>query len=406
MRTADTMVDDTGGRCPEVTGKLCSVALVVSLGLMQAACDTSALGVDGSGGSGSAESGSTAGGTIGSGGSVGTPGSGSQQASAYLQSADDDGLISIEAEHYDGAKQVSSRIWRAGDDSDASGSGVVEAVPNSGSLIDSDVESNSPGLDYSVNFNRTGTHYVWLRMYAMNGNDNSAHVGLNGVLQSGSDRIQLENPGTGDWEWSQNTRDGNVATINVEQTGVQTLNLWMREDGAQIDKIVLVHASNYTPSGSGPAESDRSGGDGTSVTVPGGGNGGSGTGGSGGDGGDDVDLAVETGGSTDTGGTDGGGGDDTDIPEIGAGTVGSGGTPVDRRVSLSWNPSTSGNVKGYYVYHGTIPDHYVDKVWVGSSNAHEFQIAVSGDHFFAVTAVSQDDVESGFSVEASVSVSP
>jgi hypothetical protein len=62
--------------------------------------------------------------------------------------------------------------------------------------------------------------------------------------------------GTG-WTWSKSTMDGPVATFNVSSTGLHTVNVWMREDGFEIDKIVLTVNSSYTPTGTGPAESAR-----------------------------------------------------------------------------------------------------------------------------------------------------
>ncbi len=49
----------------------------------------------------------------------------------------------------------------------------------------------------------------------------------------------------------------NRATVNVSSTGPHSVNIWMREDGSTIDKIVLTTSSGYTPSGAGPAESPR-----------------------------------------------------------------------------------------------------------------------------------------------------
>jgi hypothetical protein len=51
--------------------------------------------------------------------------------------------------------------------------------------------------------------------------------------------------------------DGAVAAINVATAGLHTVNVWMREDGFVLDKIVLSTSSNYAPSGNGPAESPR-----------------------------------------------------------------------------------------------------------------------------------------------------
>jgi hypothetical protein len=46
-------------------------------------------------------------------------------------------------------------------------------------------------------------------------------------------------------------------SVNVG-SGVQALNLWMREDGLYIDKILLTSDMGYVPAGMGPAESPRS----------------------------------------------------------------------------------------------------------------------------------------------------
>src|SRR5262249_5672760 len=60
------------------------------------------------------------------------------------------------------------------------------------------------------------------------------------------------------YTWSRSTLDGPVARITVTTTGVHVLNLWMREDGTVVDKIVLTTNANYVPTGLGPPESGRS----------------------------------------------------------------------------------------------------------------------------------------------------
>ena len=86
--------------------------------------------------------------------------------------------------------------------------------------------------------------------------DDSLHVGLDGAALASSDRLSTFNS---TWTWSRETMDGVVATINVTSAGVHTVNLWMREDGMVVDKLLLTTSSGYAPSGSGPAESPRSG---------------------------------------------------------------------------------------------------------------------------------------------------
>ena len=36
--------------------------------------------------------------------------------------------------------------------------------------------------------------------------------------------------------------DGPVATLNVTTAGLHTINVWMREDGARIDRVLLTNS--------------------------------------------------------------------------------------------------------------------------------------------------------------------
>jgi hypothetical protein len=64
-----------------------------------------------------------------------------------------------------------------------------------------------------------------------------------------------------DPSWSGDTVSSNgwssecPACLDVTSPGIHTINVWMREDGLQIDRILLTTASGYTPSGAGPDES-------------------------------------------------------------------------------------------------------------------------------------------------------
>lgn len=122
---------------------------------------------------------------------------------------------------------------------------------SSPSNFDLDV-ANAPQINYTVEFNRTGTHYVWVRGWGPDTAGDSVNIGLDGQLSPNAGRI-------GDfpllaWSWVNFTRDGVIATINVPTTGRHTLNAWVRENGFKLDKIVLTKSSTYIPSGSGPAE--------------------------------------------------------------------------------------------------------------------------------------------------------
>ncbi|MCP5185068.1 MAG: hypothetical protein H6993_13970, partial [Pseudomonadales bacterium] len=115
-------------------------------------------------------------------------------------------------------------------------------------------DTASPRLDYAISFNRAGTHYVWIRGIGATGSDDSLHAGLDGVPTATADRITGFSSAVA---WSRSTMDGVVAFVSVPSAGTHTLNVWMREDGMVVDKIVVTSSDTYVPTGNGPAESLR-----------------------------------------------------------------------------------------------------------------------------------------------------
>ncbi|QOV91781.1 Kelch repeat-containing protein [Humisphaera borealis] len=175
-------------------------------------------------------------------------------AAAYQQGTGGNALMSMEAEAYDAAVAQGGKTWTAYTGAGFSGTGARQATPNTGANIDAGYLTGSPRLDFRVNFARTGTHYVWVRGLGATDQDNSLHVGLDGVAPTTSDKLTFPNTSYG---WSRATMDGPIATINVPTTGLHTISIWMREDGVVADKIVLTASSTYTPTGTGPAVSSR-----------------------------------------------------------------------------------------------------------------------------------------------------
>jgi hypothetical protein len=172
----------------------------------------------------------------------------------YIQSIGPEGLVSIEAENYDLHVPQGNHQWVLTSPAGASGT-AMQAAPNSGTNVDTNYQSTSPRLDYQIDFVKTGTHTVWLRGFAPTKTDDSVHVGLNGVPLNSSDRMSRFSVAT--WIWSNHTMDRAVAQIEVTKTGLHTLNVWMREDGFILDKIVLTKDAGDTFSGFGPDESPR-----------------------------------------------------------------------------------------------------------------------------------------------------
>jgi glucose/arabinose dehydrogenase len=171
----------------------------------------------------------------------------------FMQDTGTNGIVSAEVEHAHATLAQGGHAWTSDTTAGASGT-ALRATPNSGSNNNTGYTTNSPRLDFKVSFAKTGTHYIWIRGIGASGNDDSVHAGLDGAASTSSDRISSF--GTG-FTWSKATMDGVSATISVPSTGVHTINLWMREDGFVVDKIVVTTSSSYVPSGTGPAESPR-----------------------------------------------------------------------------------------------------------------------------------------------------
>lgn len=180
---------------------------------------------------------------------------------------EEDGVVALEAEGptgtLTGSGDEADHYWEVFDDGDASGGKAVWALPNvstgTGTVGHTGDSTDGPALTYDVEFASTGTYYVFVRMRGPSGESDSVHVGLDGdtpVTYGG----QGLGEGTGtDWGWSHGvTSDGtpgDYVTISPDSAGVHTLRLYMREDGTQVDKLLLIRASSppADPSDTGPS---------------------------------------------------------------------------------------------------------------------------------------------------------
>jgi hypothetical protein len=164
------------------------------------------------------------------------------------------GLVSIEVEHFDSVTSAGGHDWVTVEFDGASGSASLQSLPNDGASINTDFETSSPRLDFLVDFALDGRHFIWLRGIGASGTDDSAHVGLDGAGQQSSDRMSRF---SNTWQWSKATMDGKRAFLDVPSAGEHVLNIWMREDGFVLDKVVLTTDRTYRPEGLGPDESPR-----------------------------------------------------------------------------------------------------------------------------------------------------
>jgi hypothetical protein len=186
---------------------------------------------------------------------------GAKAAKPFQQDGGADGIVSMEAEHFDDNIATSRGQWEEVGPTGAF-TGVAGMQCNGAGVIKDNYATTSPSLAYNINFVATGTHYVWILGYGPTGNDDSCHMGLDGqpittgLWMSGWNGIYV---------WSNSATNGR-ATFDIPAPGVHTLNIWVREDGFIADKIVVTTNPDYTPTGDGPPESPR--GLPASATVP------------------------------------------------------------------------------------------------------------------------------------------
>jgi len=166
----------------------------------------------------------------------------------FLQ--DGTGLVSMEAEHYQANVPNIGYSWSPVTIPGYSGSGALPVMPDDGrSPLNA---GGGPRLDYQVRFTRAGTHYVWIRALSHSSASDSLYVGLDGATTGALYMTGMNLDGQ-TWTWTRQ-RSGGVATINVTSIGLHTINVWMRESGIVLDKLVLTTRSSYAPTGQGPPE--------------------------------------------------------------------------------------------------------------------------------------------------------
>ncbi|MFA3792024.1 hypothetical protein AB6T38_12975 [Aliiglaciecola sp. SL4] len=203
---------------------------------------------------------------------------------AALAHQEHSGFVIIEAENFATQHLDSKRRWlvfsqntpsHIYSDSDqahydgASNGSYIELLPDTRSNHHEDIVrnenfTNQAGtmavLSYPVYFKTPGKYYVWARAYSTGSEDNGVHIGLNGSWPESAKRLQLCQ-GKHAWTWSSAQRrdtnhcgSPNTITIHVPQKGVHTVMVSMREDGFELDKLLLTQDKNYQPSNIDKAE--------------------------------------------------------------------------------------------------------------------------------------------------------
>ena len=154
------------------------------------------------------------------------------------------------------------------------GSGFLELLPNAGLNKGAAGVGTPPYVEYLVNINTPGTYQLYLRWKGMTGADDTLYAQIREIQNPGWYRYALGgNPDNGDFDTTGNftgntgwdgyanpnytgTDGGEVPAVYTNLgSGVFTIRISQREDGAAVDALILQLASLAVPSGTAMAES-------------------------------------------------------------------------------------------------------------------------------------------------------
>jgi hypothetical protein len=174
--------------------------------------------------------------------------------SQVLQSQDYDfeqvgNIVVIEAENYTEQIKPAADEWvPIVEPVGFSGTGAMMAVAASAFAEPADAIEGSPILVYAVEFNEPAEFFIWVRgaRSADNpGGTDSFHAGVDGTIEPTGDMIAFENMpweyenGTWGWQWWASSEAAAQASVVVQNSGTHNLEIYIRENGYMIDKIVL-----------------------------------------------------------------------------------------------------------------------------------------------------------------------
>jgi hypothetical protein len=160
-------------------------------------------------------------------------------------------LLVVEAEDYndksDGSGVAAGSSWDKLSGSGSSGTGYMQALPDNGLIIDTNIETVSPHLGYHLDFPKTGTYYLWLKGCCDGRGSDSVHYGLNGsaISSDSSDCALLSFESS--FTWRSARADASKPAVTVDSPGLNTIDIWMRKDGAKLDRLLLTTNPDYVP---------------------------------------------------------------------------------------------------------------------------------------------------------------
>jgi hypothetical protein len=164
-----------------------------------------------------------------------------------------DTQLTLEAEDFAGNLAGNGQSWSLRSElGNYTSSGYLKVIPDRDVLYSETELDTVPELQYTLTFDTIGTYYVWLRGARANAAGDSVYIAL---AKQGESPIPSP-PVSGflphQWSWSNQTSSGTPAVVTVDTMGTYTLSVWPREDGVQLDRILITDNELYRPVDVGP----------------------------------------------------------------------------------------------------------------------------------------------------------
>lgn len=188
------------------------------------------------------------------------------------------GVITIEAESFARQTLNEKRSWHITSatatpevtpDGDpvhlegASGGAYIELLPDTrrshdDKLINGENFANTGGtmavLSYPVKVSAPGRYFIWVRAYSTNSEDNGLHFGIDGEWPESGARWQTVQKDGWNWDCKQRTEKEHTGVpmqlwLDIDKAGDHELLMSMREDGIEVDQIILASSVGFRPAG-------------------------------------------------------------------------------------------------------------------------------------------------------------
>lgn len=162
---------------------------------------------------------------------------------AFVESS---GTVAFEAESLEsiaaGSDRWADHSWSPIAGTDASLQTFMRSVPEA-DLRDREAV-DAPAMEYPIAFTTPGTYHVWVRMRGIDRGSDSLHVGFEASVTGLNGIRQNDSP---DWLWIGEVPGEGHAQAEVDAPGIKTFRIWPREDGVEVDRIVLALDSDIDP---------------------------------------------------------------------------------------------------------------------------------------------------------------